>query len=79
MVRVRYVLFGALQVLNGSVNTMLHWLLVDMIICCMCIVYHWRQFLCSDLVWVSLVEDTKCKQNLQSSGKKSAPLGCRST
>ena len=49
MVRVRYVLFGALQVLNGSLNTLPHRLLVDMVICCMYIVYHWRQFLCRDL------------------------------
>ena len=84
MVRGRYVLFGALQVLTCSVNTMSHRLLVDMVICCMYIVCHWRQFLCSDLVWVSLVEitlhqDNKGKKILQSSSKKSAPLGCRST
>ena len=32
MVRVGYVLFGLLQVLNGSVNTLPHRLLVDIII-----------------------------------------------
>ena len=41
-----YVLFGALQVSNGSVKTLPHRLLVDMVICSMYIVYHWKQFLC---------------------------------
>ena len=35
-----YVLFGALQVLNGSVKTLPHRLLFDMVVCSMYIVYH---------------------------------------
>ena len=41
-----YVLFGVLQVLNGSVKTLPHRPLVDMVICSMYVVYHWKQFLC---------------------------------
>ena len=63
MVQVRYVLFGALQVLNGSVNTLPDRLIVDMVICCMYVVYHWKQRQCSDLGGRYVHQNNKVKKS----------------